>query len=367
MDWQLHLRGRLIDTMRMSLRQPIPVWSRLLVGCLAAAIALLALPSSFAKQDGKGAMQFAADMAQRGNWREASYRWQRILSEGSGDPKLYNNLAVAAEAVGDMDQAEQYYEKALELAGGDPTINENYRRYNRLQDQLRQTDPNAERGLGGFDLELDEGKGGKKVKGKTAPVTVSVPIPPRISLDGIDTLLVADFITEQTVLLDVDDEMARFLRGEFRQGTKLKVLDAVPPPAIPEQTLEDLIKNQEFWKHLGREYDADLIVSGVVTFSRQETSGYQDVDLVNPSTGQKVRQTQFVEQEEFGYILDLLFMDGVTGTLMFRDRLRRSVRFRGLMNDPIHAFYELSESLGNDIVSVVATRMQFEGRTIFKR
>jgi hypothetical protein len=37
------------------------------------------------------------------------------------------------------------------------------------------------------------------------------------------------------------------------------------------------------------------------------------------------------------------------------------------MNDPIHAFYELSEMLSNDIVSVVATRMQVETRMIFKR
>jgi hypothetical protein len=43
------------------------------------------------------------------------------------------------------------------------------------------------------------------------------------------------------------------------------------------------------------------------------------------------------------------------------------VRFRGLSNDPLHAFYELSESLGDDIVSVVSTRMRAESRAIFKR
>ena len=58
---------------------------------------------------------------------------------------------------------------------------------------------------------------------------------------------------------------------------------------------------------------------------------------------------------------------GTTGSLLFRDRLRRAVRYRGLMNDPIHAFYELGESLSNDIVSVVATRMRVETRSIFKK
>ena len=34
---------------------------------------------------------------------------------------------------------------------------------------------------------------------------------------------------------------------------------------------------------------------------------------ISPTTGQKVRQTQFVEQEEFSYDLDVFFIDGGTG------------------------------------------------------
>ena len=60
-------------------------------------------------------------------------------------------------------------------------------------------------------------------------------------------------------------------------------------------------------------------------------------------------------------------MDGATGSLLFRDRLRRAVRYQGLMNDPIHAFYELGESLSDDIVSVVSTRTRIETRSIFKK
>ena len=42
-----------------------------------AAVALPALSSAGAKE----AMAFAADMAGRGNWREARYRWEQILAE----------------------------------------------------------------------------------------------------------------------------------------------------------------------------------------------------------------------------------------------------------------------------------------------
>ena len=50
----------------------------------------------------------------------------------------------------------------------------------------------------------------------------------------------------------------RFLRSQYHKGSSLEVLDVTPPPAIPEQTVEDLLENREFWRHLGREYRADL-------------------------------------------------------------------------------------------------------------
>ena len=346
---------------------PLRVVSRLSIACLIAASLLLqATPDDFAKApSSKETMGFAADMAERGNWREASFRWKRVLDQGGPDAKVLNNLAVAAEASGEMEQADEYYTQALDLAGGDPEIGENYRRFNRLRELLAEHDDEADDQGTNFDVPIPSNT--NKTKGKAVRINVPVPIPPRVDLEGFETLLVASFLANQSALLDVEREIARFLRGEFRQRTRLDVLDVVPPPAIPEQTIEDLIENHEFWKHLGREYEADLIVSGVVSYGRQEVSGFEDVDVVNPNTGQKVRETRFVEQEEFAYVLDLLFMDGTTGTLLFRDRLRRAVRYRGLMNDPIHAFYELGESLSDDIVSVVATRMRVETRSIFKK
>lgn len=341
------------------------VVSRLTLSCLLAASLLLqATPDDHAKApSSKETMVFAADMAERGNWREASFRWNRLLDKSGPDPKILNNLGVAAEATGEMDLANDYYAQALELAGGALEIGENYRRFNRLRELLAQHDEDVDPAE--FDTPIPSNT--NNPKGKSMRVSVPIPIPPRLDAEDFETLLVASLLADQSTMIDVDREIARFLRGEFRQRTQLKVLDVVPPPAIPEQKLEDLIKNHEFWKHLGREHGADLIVSGVVDYDRLETSGFEDVDIVDSNTGQKVRETRFVEQEEFSYTLDILFMDGATGSLLFRDRLRRAVRYQGLMNDPIHAFYELGESLSDDIVSVVSTRTRIETRSIFKK
>ena len=92
---------------------------------------------------------------------------------------------------------------------------------------------------------------------------------------------------------------------------------------------------------------------GVVSYTRNDVSGFRDVDIISAETGQKVRQSQFVEQEEFRYIVDIFFLDGATGELLFRDRLQRAVVFQGQSNDPFAAFFSLSESIAADVLAVV--------------
>jgi hypothetical protein len=129
----------------------------------------------------------------------------------------------------------------------------------------------------------------------------------------------------------------------------------------------DLLANSDFWKHLSREHGADLIIWGVVKYSREDFSGFEDVDYVSPPTGQKVRQNKFVERERFHYELEVFFMDGPSGELLHRERLNRSLVFRGQMNDPITAFYELNESIAADVLAVVTTRRRQETRFVFRR
>lgn len=306
----------------------------------------------------KNALVFAADMARNGNWREAKYRWEILARDQPENPKLLNNLAVTCEVLGEVDQAREYYEKAAALSKGDRNIEHNLSRFKHFWDaggQARSSVPAAAAG------------GKKKSKGKTLRVGVRLPVAPRLELDGRETLLVTSFLSQETELMNTNRELVRYLRSEFRKASELDVLDVVPPPAIPEQTLEDLLANTEFWRHLGRTYEADLIVSGVIVYDREDASSFQDVDYVSSSTGQKVRTTRFVEQERFQYRLDVFFVDGKTGEILFRDRLQRAVIFQGLQNDPFAAFYELSESISSDVLSVVTHRTRQDTRIVFKK
>ena len=328
-------------------------------------------------------LTFAAEMAERGNWREARYRWEQALREHPDDPRLLNNLGVALEALGETDEALESYRRALTLSGGHSAIEGNLSRARFFWETV------ATRGEGSANEDAAEGEADtdaidpyaaasqmepangkpdkKKTKGKTTRVTVGLPVPPRLALEGDETILVTSFLSHETNLLNSNRELVRFLRSEFRKHTGHPVPDINPPPAIPEQTVEDLVANAEFWKHLGRNYDADLIVSGLIVYDRQDVSTFQDVDLISSRTGQKVRRNRFVEQEEFQYALDIFFMDGATGELRFRDRMKRSVIFQGLQNDPIAAFHALSESIAGDVLAVITGRIRADNRVIFKR
>lgn len=318
-----------------------------------------------ADADARKAMQFGAEMAEQGNWREAKYRWERALAADPDNGRLRNNLGVALEALGEVDAAFREYARAIELDGKDERIRENAARAKRFW--------TTQAGREAEDLPpLDAGFGGERRstshgRAKVAQVAVDLPIPPRLDVSEVRTILVASFLHRETELLDVNRELVRYLRARFARRTSLDAVDATPPPAVPEQSLEDLARNQTFWSRLGQEWKADLIVSGELSFDRRDVSGFEDVDRVSPVTGQKVRRSEFVEQEEFTLVLELLFLDGKIGGLLHHDRFHRQLRFRGEMNDPITAFHELCEAIAEDVVSVVRTRNRRDVRTVFSK
>lgn len=341
-----------------------------IVQCLAAALSGVRAEVSVGDT-----LRFAAEMAEQGNWREARYRWDQAATREPDNPRLLNNRAVAAEAMGDVAAAQVLYDRAAALSGDDPRVTNNRRRFQRFWREALAHRAGSEGDGSAASAEQDSedpanpaGRPSDKIKGKgkALKVQVKLPVPARLDLAGVRTLLVASFLTEDSELIDSNRELVRFLRSEFRKKSGLQVLDITPPPAVPEQTIEDLLANAEFWKHLGRQYGADLIVSGVLTYERRDTSGFQTVDLTSPSTGQKVRRTQWVEQEQFVYELDIFFMDGAAGTLRFRDRLQRGATFRGQQNDPITAFFDLSETIAADVLAVVNPSVREDTRFIFK-
>ena len=74
-------------------------------------------------------MRFANQLAEKGLWKEARYRWEKLLKESTDSAALLNNMAVAMEQLGQKDQAEALYKKALAISPGNTMIQRNYERF----------------------------------------------------------------------------------------------------------------------------------------------------------------------------------------------------------------------------------------------
>lgn len=329
---------------------------------LSAVFVTVAAGGSQAAVDVDRTLEFAGEMAERGNWREARFRWSAVAEQEGDNPRILNNLAVAAEALGESDEAERLYARARALAPDDPWIAGNAAAAERFR-ALREAE--SAEGSGGWgDFALSEASRKEKKRASVVEVSVRLPLPPRLRLAGMRTLLVASFLVEETDLLDANREIVRFLRSELRKRSSLEITDVAPPP-VPEQTLDDMIRNSGFWKYLGKEYGADIVVSGVLRFDRRDASGFREVDVVNPTTGQKQKTTRFVEQQEFRFEMDVLFFRGLDGSLLYRDRFRRESVYAGTANDPISAFYDLADRTTEDVSSVVSPAYRTDPRAVF--
>ena len=72
--------------------------------------------------------QFAIKSAELQLWNEAIFRWQHVLRIEPQNAKVYNNLGVAYEAVGKIDEAIEAYERATELEPENRFYRFNYRK-----------------------------------------------------------------------------------------------------------------------------------------------------------------------------------------------------------------------------------------------
>ena len=88
-----------------------------------------------ARDDARRQVEFGIEVAQRGLWREAIYRWERAVEIDPTYAAAYNNLAIAYEQDGDLDRARAAYERALALAPGDTFITQNYELFREINDR----------------------------------------------------------------------------------------------------------------------------------------------------------------------------------------------------------------------------------------
>jgi Tfp pilus assembly protein PilF len=107
------------------------------ISCLAlvAAIFVASVSAAEPRREAEAQVAFGIEVAQRGLWREAIYRWERAVELDPTYPAAYNDLAVGYEHEGQFDKAKQAYEKALELDPNNAHIRQNYELFKEIHDR----------------------------------------------------------------------------------------------------------------------------------------------------------------------------------------------------------------------------------------
>ncbi len=108
-----------------------------LIGCLVLVTASVsAAPArADARSDAKSQVNFGINVAQRGLWREAIYRWERAVQLDPSYAAAFNDLAIAYEHEGELEKARKAYERAVELDPNNADIRQNFELFKEINDR----------------------------------------------------------------------------------------------------------------------------------------------------------------------------------------------------------------------------------------
>ena len=106
---------------------------------LSSAVFLSAAPSfADGRSDAKAEVEFGINVAQRGLWREAIYRWEKAVEIDPTYAAAFNDLAIAYEHEGMLDKARKAYDKALALDPNNTQVRQNYELFKEINDRTAQ-------------------------------------------------------------------------------------------------------------------------------------------------------------------------------------------------------------------------------------
>ena len=96
---------------------------------------LLSSGGKTAHEQGQAELKFGIDVAKKGLWSEARFRFERAAALTPDSAQAQNNLAVSLEQQGDFKGARAAYDKALKLKPTDVYIQQNYDLFREADDK----------------------------------------------------------------------------------------------------------------------------------------------------------------------------------------------------------------------------------------
>lgn len=201
-------------------------------------------------------------------------------------------------------------------------------------------------------------------------VELTLPLPARIDLRGMDNVVVTPFMTvsfdgenaAEFREVNVQEEFDGYLKRILRRNTQLKVLESGPLD-FPTHDLASLAKDGDFWRYVGEITQADLILAGGLDFDVQKRKGYRVEPFTTASTTY-YRQV-LIEKSGFEFDILMLVLDGKTGALLFADNFKDFREFEKARVDPLAGMYENLDALEGRIMGIFTERWLKTPRLMF--
>jgi Flp pilus assembly protein TadD len=97
---------------------------------------LLLTPAPSANIAGsKQEVEFGIEVARKGLWQEARFRFEKAVAADATNAEALNDLAITFEQQGEFDKARDAYEKALKLRPGSIYIQQNFDLFREADDK----------------------------------------------------------------------------------------------------------------------------------------------------------------------------------------------------------------------------------------
>jgi hypothetical protein len=201
---------------------------------------------------------------------------------------------------------------------------------------------------------------------------IETPIQPKLDTSSFQRVLVVGFVAGGTEDVDANLETVRLLRSQLRTKSSLRVIEAdavslieAPPPqaltidpkTLPSQIRDEkdleaynyVFENLDYWKKLGDEFQAPLIVTGSVLFTPYQRTGFvQRENEAVDAYGRRTVEPTRTYMERKGFILrpKFVFIDGRTGAVLHTEVFREEVLYNPNQETPaLSSYFELMDRL----------------------
>jgi hypothetical protein len=233
-------------------------------------------------------------------------------------------------------------------------------------------------------------------------VGIETPIQAKLDVSSFQRVLVLGFLSGGSKDVDANSETVRLLRSQLRNRSDLRVVDSDvislvdevdrrkrasgdAPPVDPTaatsddpkimterdlQPYEEIFADVDYWKRLGEEYQAPLIITGSVLFTDVQRSGpvtrsREIMDAYGRRSVQDVRQ--YEDRKGYALVPKFIFIDGRTGVQLYSESFREETLYSAQNNTPpLSSYFELMDRLLPGFLSTLSTQKIKGTRTLLK-